>query len=481
MKSPSVFGEKFFFWAGLVIFTSLYIIFYPPIFAFRDEASYLSMAYLLKKGKIFIDQAAVPFQSWIVSRGHKVFDYPLGMPFLLLPFTLLGWKAVFAAGLISHLAGTFYFGRILKLFKIENPSLSLLYLFYPAFIFYSRTLMSDIPAAVLILIGVYYYLRADYPGWKAGVFFSVSLLLRPGGIIYILPFLVRGILKDLQSSKGKDCFLFAASQAFSLCLIGFSQYFFYGSVFLSGYSMKFSNYHNFSALNFAGNFAHYAAAFMLCWPFMIAAPAAALKTRRAEFLAAILSGFIFFSYYSFYDHFQNELQAAVLGVRFLFPASAFFLLMYAEVLDSIIKKISASGRALLTLSLFGGAVAAAFFINTRHQGALNEQSAMKDAIYSSTGEDSVIIYDTRSAELMQEAWGKRGYIDWRDGERTLSDFLSHADFKKEIYIVTRGARPGKLDLSWVSWDEMDKIQKDFDIRLKAKHGELEVYQFYARH
>lgn len=478
MKSFSVLGEKFFFWAGLIVFVSLHLIFYPPIFAFRDEASYLSMAYVFKHGKFFIDQTAVPFQSWIVSGGHKVFDYPLGMSAYLLPFTLFGWKAVFFAGLISHLTGTIYFGKILKLFKIENPALALLYLFYPAFIFYSRTIMSDIPASVLILMGAYYYFKSETPDWRAGVPFALSLLIRPAGSVYIAPFVLGGIWGTFREGKPKYLFLFIIPLFLSFVLIGLWQYYFYGSVFLSGYSLKFSTIASFLPAYFCGNFIHYLGSLCLSYPLLVFAPLAASKTRRVEIVTSAILGFAFFSFYYFHDHFQNKLQTSILGVRFLFPAVSFFLLMYAEILGAFLKKNSLSVRAGFSGILLAFLSLSALFINAKHQSALKEQVAMKEAIYNSTGEGSVLIYDTMSAELMQEAWGKRRYIDWRDGEHRLIDFLNQADFKKGVYLVSRGGRPGKHDLSWVSWDEMGKIQKDFDIRLKGKSGEVEIYQFY---
>ncbi len=472
--------EKFIFGSAVLCFVFLYFLFYPSIYAFRDEASYLSMAYALRTGNFFLDKTLGPLQSWMTYRGHKVFDYPLGMPFFLLPFITFGWRAIFMAGLLSHLAGSLYFKKLLTLFKIDHPVLPLLYLFYPGFVFYSRTIMSDVPAAALFITGVYYYFQSGSPDWKAGTFFASSFLFRPSALVFIFPFAIGGLWRNFSTGKVRSSLFFLFPLGFSLFLIGLYQYFFYGSPWLSAYSQKFLKIPNFSIRYYPENLRHYFIALMTSYPLMVMAPFAASKTRRPEILVSLLAGVLFFGAYYFHDRFETGFQTSVLGARFLFPAAALFLLIYAEALDNLLKRLRGFAARAFSWLLSFLLLLSALFVHSRHQQVLKNQATMKETIYSSTPEGSALIYDGNAAELLQEVWGGRKYIYWRDGENDLRDYLHHADFKKGIYLIHRNDQPGNFSLSWVPSEGMAQIKKEFDVRQIAKYGELEIYQFYER-
>ncbi len=436
------------------------------------------MATLLKSGRFFIGGYDIPFQSWVESRGHRAFDYPIGMPLFLLPFIYAGWQAGFGGVLLCHLAGALYFDRLLKVFKLNQPFLFMIYLFYPASVFYSRTLMSDIPAAVCFLAGVYYYYTNDrLLNWKMGLFFGLSILLRPSGLIYELPFLAVGFFRNVKRDK-TAAGLFAAAFTCPLAILFAAQYFFYGAPFVPAHVLQFSQFSNFSIHYFLRNAKHYLPALILSYPFMLFAPLKVSVTKKTEMLSAVCVGLVFFSLYSFHDQFQTPLQTWILGVRFLLPAVALLLLMYAEVLNCAFGFLKQEQRILFFLVLIFGLICSGFYIHKRHQLVLQDQLAMKKAIYEVTPENAILLYDLNAAELMQASWGRRQYVDWRIWGKDMTSFLESADFNRGVFVVKRDGMPGDFSLEWMSDSDIDRIRKRYQVRQTAKQGGVEIFQFY---
>jgi hypothetical protein len=87
--------EKWLLPLAIAAYVLIYFLFYPPIYAYRDEANYLSMAYSLKQWHLFVPVPDVPAQAFIQA-GDKVIPlYPLTNSIFLIPFLAAGWKAVF--------------------------------------------------------------------------------------------------------------------------------------------------------------------------------------------------------------------------------------------------------------------------------------------------------------------------------------------------------------------------------------------------
>lgn len=459
-----------------LIFAGLFALFYPLVYSFIDEASYMAMAYVLKSGHFFIDAASVPVPTWIYTLGRKVFDYPPGMALLLLPFTFIGGGSFYILGAAFHFLGAYYFKKLLRLFKIENSFLVCLYLFFPPFVFYSRTLMSDIPSAALFLAGTFYYFKSASKSWKAGLFWGAALMVRPSDLIYIAPFLAAAVIKALKNPERGTAEGYIVPVSAALFLLGLYQKVLYGSFFLTPYSQQFSVLKNFSLEYFTPNLLHYLKSLMTVYPSMLLAVFFASKTRRPEMLWALALGLGYFSFYYFHDEFDTPLQTAVLGARFLFPAVPFLLLMYAEAVDAALRKVSTGFSRVLAAAIFIALLSVSFFIHVRHQEALWTQSSMIKTIYKTTPDGSAVLYDQSTAKLFQGAWGKRDYTFLRDGEKTLSEFLKTADFEKGVFVVKKMDFSGPLSLAWVSPEEIKSLLTVYDSVLIEQTGALEIYR-----
>src|SRR3989338_3473799 len=137
-------NNRFLIYIAIFIFIVLFVYFYPPIYTIQDEADYFDFAYRLKEGTIYFEP--LTSHKIIFNGTNYVNMYPPGMAVLLLPFTFIHWKAIFLLNPLLHLIAFVFFYKTLKLLEI-NEKLSLLYLFFPPFVLYARTLVADAACA----------------------------------------------------------------------------------------------------------------------------------------------------------------------------------------------------------------------------------------------------------------------------------------------------------------------------------------------
>src|SRR3989338_4001686 len=181
-------------WIFVLIFIGSWLFYYPPLFTFSDEGQYLHATWLLGEGKSF--KVTNPLESFVFSSKDNINflpQYAPGQSLLLLPFALVNWKLVFLSGLLLHLLVFYLFERLLKQNNI-NSNYALLYLFFPGFVFFSRTLMSELASIALIFLGFYFY-RND-KGYLSGLFFGLSLIVRYTNAVFAMPFFLFSLFKN---------------------------------------------------------------------------------------------------------------------------------------------------------------------------------------------------------------------------------------------------------------------------------------------
>jgi len=462
---------------GVFSYIIIFLFFYPPIFALRDESEYLSMTYILKKGHLFIGNEDIPFGLIINSTGHRVPFYPIGQSVLLLPLIFLGWKSIFLLGIGFHLLGVLFFVKLMRLFKIENLNLALLYLFFPAFIFYSRTIMSDIPSVTLFLMACYFYFKPQGHRFISGILFGIMTLLRAANIILFFPFLVMSIIKSFRSREYKRIlYLFFPALPFIL-LAASLNYIYYGSPLLVGYSHKFTGMTYFSPVYFLPNFKYYVTSLMLLYPLMLLAPFLAKKTRRTELFLLIILFIILYSSYYFHDKFPNGLLTYIFGTRLLFPIIALLLFFYVDFLDKILQKFSPVLRRLTMSFILISLVSSCILINYRHQQFLRNQLALKDSIYKSTEEGSAIIYDYNTAELILKIWGDRRYVRYDDYKDLLERLKKITPFNKNIYLVKRDVIYAGIEKKGgISQEEIAQIRQYYNFQEIKQLDGLKIFR-----
>jgi 4-amino-4-deoxy-L-arabinose transferase-like glycosyltransferase len=375
---------------------------YPRTTAIVDEDAYLTEAFLFRTGRLSYEGSSVPAAHMTVESGGRLTSkYPPGTSLFLLPFILLGWRAVFVSGLLLALAGTALFGLILTRLSPEtDPAWALLYLFYPAVVLLSRTIMSDLLAATLVLAAFYCLLRRG--GWLLGTGFILGLacLVRYSNAILFPVFLLLALRPT--GPRLRLVLLFIAGFAPLAGMIAAYNAYAYGSPF--SFPMYLTG--NFSPAYFLHNVWYYGSALVILYPLMLAAPLVAGKGRRLLLglpAYALLGLYCFFSYS--YDVPSLPARLTV-GVRYLLPALPFFVLAFVLVADRLLGQLRAGW---LKYAAMAGMALLSVAIQLRHDRYLKVQAGYQRLLLDNVPKTALLLCDAGVSELVSHAWGWRDY------------------------------------------------------------------------
>ncbi len=387
---------------GVVLYVLTFLALYPRTTAIVDEDAYLTGAFLLRTGRLSYEGSEIPAPHMTVeSDGRLASKYPPGTSLFLLPFTLLGWRAVFLSGLLLALAGTVLSGLILKRLAPEaDPAWALLYLFHPAVVLFSRTIMSDLLAATLVLAAFYCLLRRS--GWllAAGLFLGLACLVRYSNAIFVPVFLILA-LRPAGPRLRRALMLLTGFVPLAGLIAAYNAYA-YGSPF--SFPMYLTGH--FSPAYFRHNAWYYGTALMVLYPLMLVAPLVAGKGRRLLLglpAYALLGLYCLFSYT--YDAPGLPVRLTV-GIRYLLPGLPFFVLGFVLMADRMLGRLRAgwlkyagvTGMALLSVA-----------IQLRHDRYLEVQAGYQRLLLDNVPSSALLLGNAGVSELVGYAWGWRDY------------------------------------------------------------------------
>ena len=467
-------NPHFLLWGAALFVVGLFIYFYPPIYGYRDEALYLAMAYVLRAGTIFIDKTPFPMLLWIDRLGHQLPLYPLGNSILLIPFTWISWKAVFMMGCIVHILNWRIFTKIAKLLECGSPLASMLFLFFPPFIFYSRTLMSDLPSLTLFLGAFYIFYPPKLSDWIAGALLGLSLFFRVSNVLILIPFILGLIWNGHEKRTWGSLLSFLFGLVPFLIMTSLYNYYVYGAAFLFGYSKLFTGMNYFTLDFFKEHLVHYAMSLNVMYPLMLILALLNRKIWKIEIMGSILIFYLFFSAYYFHDQFPGRMATWAFGARFLFPVFPFLILAYADTLNSFLQRLPAGIRVTLLSGLGIGLCVSAVVVSQLHQKQLIKQDRLKQMIYKTTPVKSVVIYDANSAELMQGVWGRRYYHKY-DGILDMIRYLNRVR-SGSVYLIVRGVQSGNGQIISPIQADLADIKFHFQVVSAGSESELLIYQ-----
>lgn len=458
--------------AGVLVYIVLFAIFYPPIYAIQDEADYFDFAYRIKEGTIYFD----PLTSHkIFFNGKNYVDmYSPGISILLLPFTFIHWKSLFLLNFLLHLLGFIFFIKSLKLLKIDIIY-SLLYLFSPSFILYSRTLMPDVAAGSLTTIAIYFYLKEERINkFLSGLIFGFLTLIK--NVFLLIPitfFLCLFIKRYFKSRQNK-----IAKQEILSFLIGLLPF-----VFLAvGYNfVAFKNIIStpvatggvLSVRFLPSHIAFYFTFLILFYPFMLFAPFLSRQKNKLEFIFSTLLFVFFMSMWYFIQPAEGFLKRLIVGSRYLLAVLPIYILIYAEIINRFFAKIKRCFKSFVFISVFLGLIFSAYLINTEHQEYLRHQSHYRDTLYKNTHEGSFIVCNFEALELLQRIWGNRKWAPFtnpnlREYIKTLDGFY--------IVVFLRKDKPEDLVKDTRAKDEFVKEYNAYLVAEIKKPYNLQIYR-----
>lgn len=389
------------FVAGIVIFAAAYVWLYPRVPAIADEDAYLTQAYLFRSGRLSYENSPIPPPHMTVTEAGRVAGkYPPGNALWLLPFTLFGWRAVFASGLLLAVLGTLLFRFALRRLEPDaDPALALLWLFYPTVVLFSRTVMSDLLAATAVLAAFYCLLRRG--GWllPAGLLLGFAVLVRYSNAVFVPAFL----LLALRPGPGRvrsAALLLAGVLPFAALAAGYNSYC-YGRPL--GFPMYLTGF--FSPVFFPRNALHYAVNLLLLYPLMLFAPLLAGRGRRLALGLPAALVTLLYCFFSFIHESSNFAERLLLGMRYLLPALPFFVLGWALWVDRLARRVW-RGIALKYAGL-GLLLVLSVAVQFRHDRYLRVQDDYRRLLYRHLPEDALLVANADVTELVGYAWGPR--------------------------------------------------------------------------
>ncbi len=390
-------------YAGIGLYALTFILFYPRVFAIVDEDAYLTQALLFRSGHLTYDGSPIPAPHMTVDiAGRQVSKYPPGNSLFLLPFTVFGWRGVFLSGLLLAIAGTLLFRSVLRRLEPRaDPAWSLLYLTYPAVVLFSRTMMSDLLAATLLLAALFFLLKGKTWVVAAGAAIGFACLVRYSSAAVVPVFLILAIIGARKKTRAA-LLLLAGVLPFALLAVGYNTYAYGGPfrfpMYLTG---------QLSPGYFVRNLTVYAVSLLLLYPAMLLAPLAAGRKRRIIISLPAYAILLLYCLFSYVHTSPGLAERLTVGMRYLLSAVPFFVLGYVLILNRLLRGFR--WATPLRLTVITAMLILSVAIQYRHHRYLNVQDSYRQMLYETVPESALLICNKDISELVSYAWGWRRY------------------------------------------------------------------------
>lgn len=397
--------EGIILWLGALPFIAAFLIHYPPMWTYMDENIYIGLAHTLRGGTIFPDQAQIhiPFLVW--NGTHWISQYPLGMPALIALFSFIGWKAIFVSNLFALLIGFFFFARWLRLEGL-HPVFSWPYLYYPAIVFYSRTVMSEIPCLALVTAASFYFSAQRLS--LAGFLVGIALQFRNTAIFILGGMLLSVFWVNPSRQRVSSVFRLLLGVAPGIAFAILYNTLITGHPFVSPYALTKGQPLSLSFV--PKNLLLFAQSTLLMYPFM---GLVLFRRCKRTLLFALFASWLFLLFHLTIptewitgNQWESFAQKILLQHRYLLPIIPFLLLLYSHALAEKAARIRTSVmRAPLVLLPF--LILAAGFINFHHQQYLRALAEFQMVVYDSIPDRACVAANYDALRLLNDIERKR--------------------------------------------------------------------------
>lgn len=462
---------------GFVIaFIILFLAFFPPMYTSIDEHEYLKNAVLLVSGQL---KTADPLDycGGIIRNSQYQSTYNIGKSVFLIPFLLFPFPFAMLSGLLIHLLNTALFFLILRQRGID-PRFTLLFLFFPAFVWESRTLFSESFALTFLLAGTFFYPGSDSKtGFKkiflSGLLFGLSAFVRTETVLISLSFAIglswaerKKILKPLEN----PAYFFAlGGLVAAILLFGWNSYL-YSSPVSTSYGPPTWILSGIGQPLFFSNLLLFVLILLIAYPFMLASLAFS-KTLRFELAIAAILTLGLFSQFTNISVFQFFSPLTITGrMRYLIPLAGLLLIPYAETLDGLFKRFFAPSAAdnrpyvflAIGLILFGGALAIHFV----HQDLTQKRAMVANQLSEKIPENSLTLGSSDDCiYFLKGIFGNRKYLridsDAGDAGKLFETFSG------SVYV---------LDLKYANRSDSDIRQETIDSERQKIKDFIQLHQ-----
>ncbi|MGQ9535010.1 MAG: hypothetical protein ACUVTF_07245 [bacterium] len=409
--------EKTVILTGIFCFSLLYFYFYPLTTGIVDETAYLSMAYTFQNGHAFYDDAGIESApASVTTSNHLISRYPPGNSILLIPFTKFNWKWSFVRNYILMILG--YGAFIIILMHFHLPLYyALLFLFHPSLVLYSRTIMSDIPATVICLIGLLLLIKKK--NILSGLFFGAGICIR-------YPVIVIPVMLGLIYLYKKEHFEFIRL-AIGV-LLGIVPLFLYNLLCFKSLVQPINeNLIGISIKNFVPMLGQFFTSLNILYPMLLILPFKSRLKEKYLFILPAMLFLLFFSLQYYIDSGKNFFETIVRGQRYMLPVIPFLLIPYAE----IINRIKPLNRFIIIFLI------ALAILNTgihyEHQKFLKQQLTYQNKIYCYLEDADLIICNKDIYELINPFIKILNWVPFEHNGEPLK--VKVPENKKQVYLA----------------------------------------------
>jgi hypothetical protein len=430
--------KKFFL---LIILLQIGVIFlyYPEFYGIYDEDLYLTTTYAMQNGSFFYEKAGItaPFLGIAEGNSGTISQYPPGNSALLLPFTIIHWKLGFLKNILFYIGSFLLFILILRRLNID-PVYSLIFLLHPTIVFFSRTLMSDIPSMFFLLVGIFFLL--DKKTLAAGFFLGFLVLLRYPNLVIII-----GIFGTLLYAKEykKVLLLLPGIAFFSFVLLGYIIYV-YGFI-LGPFTIDGAK--SFSLRYFICNFPYYLLSLNILYPGMLLV-AIFLGFKRKDislFVIPSLIAIIFYSFYYYIDGGSNLMEKLVKGQRFMVPVIPLLLIPCLNFLHNkkFVKKVFIFLVPLLFVFDCG--------IQYKHHQFVVEEEHLSQILREKTKDADIIVCNFDTDELLNPYFSEVRLIELSEAKKYGLSLLRDNYKVSFVFVELKRGKKYEEKSQWVEY------------------------------
>jgi hypothetical protein len=333
----------------------------------------------LSAGTFFLDEVNIDLDADLEWDGHRISKFSPFHAALLTPGFVIDWRSAFLVAPVFFVLGAFAVRSMLREHGLSE-AWTALYFLEPGMLYYSRTLLAAVPAAVMGLIGTSLLLRARPRPLAAGLALGGAVLLH----IWLTPVAVMiAVVWWIDRARGdlRALARLTLGAAPAIAVLGLYNYAAMGhplrtAYWIIGHQGAFEGDHVASFLPF----------YLLSLGVAPIAGWAALRHRwSGTWAIPITTGVVLLIAASYYyrDGVEYGLAGWVPGRRFLLPVSIIACLPAAQCLASRFERAPGRWRrvaATFSLLLF---VVGYSTLSAAHQRYLEAQQAVQTFVQSS--------------------------------------------------------------------------------------------------
>ncbi len=416
---------------SLILFIILYLFFFPVFYASIDEHQSMKNTFNIASLNFFEKDRSLSCGSLYSESGYVARAFP-GRSFFMVPFSFFGFGGIMISGLFIHLINFFLLWAVFRKLKIDARFL-ILYLFFPAFLWSSRTLYPGLLVLTFLLAGFYFYISEDRKSlFLSGFSFGLAFLIRYDAFLAFLAFLI-----PLAIKKRKEAAYFALGAIPAGLFFLAHNFLLFGDPFRSAYGSTYRQAFMSVGGNMIGalipDMPIFIIILFLIYPFLLGS--ALLKQKyRPEFILLSLA-YVFisakFTIFLAYEFSISTLLTARL--RYLIPLIGILLIPYSSFLQSKMESFKLMKAESMKKGVFGLMLVVLFigsaFGMYSHQQLLQNRADTFSQIYSNTPADSLIVGTSEECIYFENrAFPERRFLK-------LNEYLEGEFVAEETYIV----------------------------------------------